>query len=245
MAAWIFIGGCYEERPLQGGGLGLGDNMGRGEIVHRIGAGLVGLAGCCFLAGCGAGGTAGFETPRPNTFSLSSLGNLVAFNTLFPSSTPLPQNDSPVECPTIEVLDGTASVRVYSGGDRSNDHVRYGFALGDIARECSKAGDMLVLKVGAEGRVLLGPSGSPGSFTVPLRIAVRNDVTQKVLTSQLNSIPASIGSGETQAAFTFVSEPFSVPLVRHPDEDYVILVGFDPNGRGVNPATNPRKPHKR
>ena len=218
--------------------------MGRGEIGRRVRAGAV-LVSCGLVAACGTAGTPGFEAPRDQGFSLSSLGNLVAFNTLFPSSAPLSQTEGPVECPTIEVLDGTASVRVYSGADQSNDHVRYAFSLGDIARECSRAGDQLVLKVGAEGRVLLGPTGAPGAFTVPLRIAVRNDNTQKVLTSNFTRIAASIAPGETQTAFSYVSEPFSVPLVPHPDEDYVILVGFDPNGKGVNPAKNPKKPHRR
>ena len=212
--------------------------MTRGEIGRRIGAGLAGLVGCAVLAGCG--GTQGFEAQREPTYSLSSLGsklgNLVAFNKLFPESAPLAQTEAPVECPTIEVQDGTASVRVYSG-EQTNDRVRYGFALGDIARECSRNGDLLTLKVGAEGRVLLGPTGAPGTFTVPLRVAVRNDATQKVVTSFMTRVTATVQSGETQAGFSYVSEPFTVPMVVHPDEDYVILVGFDPNGKDAAPKT--------
>ena len=214
------------------------------DKARRIGLAVVGLAGCAVLAGCGAAGTPGFEPENENVPTLSSkLANLVAFNKLFPTSAPLPQTEAPVECPTIEVLDGTSSVRTYAG-EHSNAGVRYQFSLGDIARECSKNGSNLVLKVGAEGRVLLGPAGSPGNFTVPIRVAVRNDATQKVVYSQLNRIAAGVPAGGTETAFTYVSEPFQVPIVAHPDEDYVILVGFDPSGTAV-PAERKTRRAKR
>ena len=204
-----------------------------GRRVRRLGWAVAGMSGCAALAGCGAGGTPGFEAPSQSgsALSLSSLGNLVAFNKLFPGSAPLPQTDVQVDCPTIEVQDGTASVRTYVG-EQTNGHVRYQFSLGDIARECSKNGSNLVLKVGAEGHVLLGPAGSPGSFTVPIRIAVRNDTTEKVVFSQLNRLAAAIPPGGSETAFTYVSDPFSVPFVAHPDADYTVLVGFDPSGKG-------------
>ena len=203
------------------------------DKARRIGLAVAGLAGCAVLAGCGAGGTPGFEPESQSGPTLTSkLANLVAFNKLFPTSAPLPQTEAPVDCPTIEVQDGTASVRTYVG-EQSNANVRYQFSLGDIARECTKSGSTLVLKVGAEGRVLLGPSGSPGSFTVPIRVAVRNDATQKVVYSQLNRVAAAVPAGGTETAFTYVSEPFAVPFVAHPDEDYTVLVGFDPSGAGL------------
>jgi hypothetical protein len=212
-----------------------------GSTARRLVWAVAGWAGCGLLAGCGAGGTPGFEAPSQGatSFSLASLGNIVAFNKMFPGSAPLPKTDVQIDCPTTEVQDGTASVRTYAG-DQTNANVRYQFSLGDTARECSKSGDNLVLKVGAEGRVLLGPAGSPGSFTVPIRIAVRNEATEKVVFSQLNRVAAAIPPGGTETAFTFVSEPFSVPFVAHPDADYTVLVGFDPSGAGAEPARKAR-----
>lgn len=217
-----------------------------GCMARRLARIAAGLAGCGILAGCGAGGTPGFEPPSQGagTYSLASLGNLVAFNKLFPGAAPLPQSDVQIECPTIEVQDGTASVRTYAG-EPTNANVRYQFSLGDVARECSKSGDNLVLKVGAEGRVLLGPTGSPGSFTVPIRIAVRNDATEKVVFSQLNRVGAAITPGTNETAFTFVSDPFSVPFVAHPDADYTVLVGFDPSGTGGAAPARKGRPVRR
>lgn len=198
------------------------------------------------LAACG--GTSGFEAQRESTSALGSighkLGNLVAFNSLFPASAPLPQTDVAVECPVIEVQDGTASTRVYSGGGQSNENVRYGFSLGDVARECSKVGDQLQLKVGIEGRVLIGPAGSPGTFSVPIRIAVRNDSSQKVLSSQLARVSATVGADQSQAGFSYVTEPFAVPFDPHPDENYTVLVGFDTSAKAAGEPT-PRRHRKR
>ncbi len=77
-------------------------------------------------------------------------------------------------CPVVEVREGAAAHRVYAGG-QSNANVRYQFSMGDIARECRVQGNQIVLKIGVEGRVLLGPAGSPGSFTVrfPSRSATK------------------------------------------------------------------------
>lgn len=196
------------------------------------------------LAGCG--GSSGFEAPRDDTSTLGSLGsklgNLVAFNTLFPGSAPLPQTEASVACPIVEVQDGTASARFYRGASQANSDVRYGFSLGDVARECSKVGDRLQIKVGVEGRVLVGPAGQPGTFTVPIRVAVRNDNTRQPVTSLLVRVSATVPLGGTQAGFSTVTEPFSVPFVPHPDDDYTILVGFD-SGRGAqaDPAARPRR----
>lgn len=220
------------------------------EVVvldRRVWAVAAALSCCGGLAGCG--GTTGFEAPRETTSTLSSLGtklgNLVAFNTLFPDSAPLPSTEATVSCPIIEVQDGTASARFYRGGGQANGDVRYAFSLGDVARECSIVGGQLQLKVGVEGRVLVGPAGTPGAFSVPLRIAVRNDNTQQAVSSQLARVGATVAPNETQAGFTYVTEPFTVPTVPHPDEDYTILVGFDASGKSADaPPAGKRKAKK-
>ena len=215
-------------------------------LARRVMPVVTGLLCCSVLAACG--GTNGFEAQRDSSSTLGQLGhklgNLVAFNSLFPASAPLPQTEATVECPVVEVQDGTASARYYSGAGQSNENVRYGFALGDIARECSKVGGQLQLKVGIEGRVLIGPAGAPGTFSVPVRIAVRNDSTQKVLTSQLARVSATVQSDQSQAGFTYVTEPFAVPFDPHPDENYTILVGFDTAAQSAA-GTAPRRARKR
>lgn len=213
----------------------------RGTARH----GVVGLAlvGASALSGCG--GTTGFAPAGESAGT--TLGNLVAFNSLHlgPVAKPKPE-EVKIDCPPIEVLDGTASARTYAGADQSNGQVKYQFSMGDIVRECSKAGDRLVLKVGVEGRALVGPAGGPGSFTAPVRIAVRNDDDRKVVTSKFYSVPVTIQPGESQAGFSVVSDPIEVPFIKaRADDDYTILVGFDAKGSATDPAAPGKARRKR
>ena len=104
-----------------------------------------------------------------------------------------------------------------------------------------EVGGRLQLKVGVAGRVLIGPAGEPGTFTISIRIAVRNDTTQTAVNSQLVRVSASVAPSDTQAAFSYVTEPVSVPMVAHPDEDYTILVGFDTSAKSTDKAPPRRR----
>ena len=219
-----------------GPGAGIAEGQ-RGTKMERVGvrAALLGLAGMA-LAGC-----AGTDKFIPSTESVSStFGNLLAFNTTKPGSVPAAAHpgEDPLQCPTIEVLDGTSSYRTFAGADQTNENVRYQFSMGDIARDCTRSGNEILLKVGAEGRVLLGPAGSPGSFKVPVRIAVRRDSDQKPAAAKLYQVPTTIAPGETAGSFTIVSDPIAVPFLHaHADDDYTILVGFDAAGKADTVAS--------
>ncbi len=117
--------------------------------------------------------------------------------------------------------------------------------MGDVARDCTRSGNDILMKVGVEGRVLLGPAGSPGSFTVPVRIAVRRDSDQKPAAAKLYQVPATIAAGETAGSFTLVTDPIAVPfLTTHADDDYTILVGFDSATKpAAEAAARIRRPH--
>ena len=170
-------------------------------------------AAALLLAGCNSAG--------------SKIGNLIAFN----SPTPPPVMDmSPVdkvECPFIDVPEGGAAVRLMSGSE-----VRHQYSLGDMSRECTVANKQIGIKVGVSGRVLAGRAGGSGKFTVPVRVGIRRESDQKVLTSKLYQIPATIPQGQLQTTFAFVADPLYVPYTREQaNEDYMVVVGFDQGGR--------------
>jgi hypothetical protein len=178
----------------------------------------------------------------PSASLSDTAGNLLAFNRTSapPMPPPPPERAVEVDCPTIEVQDGTASLRTYSGGE-SNGNVRYQYSLGDTARECKVIGNQISIKVGVEGRVLIGPMGSPGSFSAPVRIAIKHESEGKAIVSKLYHVPVTVPAGAAEAPFSFVSEPLLVPMVEvRADEDYTILVGFDGNG-GVEATPVRRK----
>ena len=171
----------------------------------------------------------------------TKLGNMLAFNKPDAPAVP-PKPRERVDCPEIVVLDGTAAQRSYTGA-ASNDTLRYQFSLGDVARECSVQNGQITLKIGAEGKVLLGPAGSPGNFNAPFRIAVVRESDQSPIISKLYTISANIPAGQTQGSFALVSEPLLVPFTQeHAGEDYTIKVGFDEGGgKSDHPARNKHK----
>ena len=159
--------------------------------------------------------------------------------------TPPPPAESPSGCPTIGILDGTQSQRVMAAGGTDNQGVRYQYSLFNVGRECSMAGGRVALKVGADGRVLLGPAGAPGHFDIPIRVVVYNELTQKPIESKLYRVSASVPAGQSGAPFQFVSDSLVVPLAAGGSgRDYSIKVGFDAKGTdAARPAKAGR--HKR
>lgn len=133
-----------------------------------------------------------------------------------------------VSCPEIVILEGTAVARLHAGSPPSSGNLRVQYSIDDTARECSIRDDKLVLKIGIAGKVLLGPVGSPGSFTVPVRVAVVRTSDQSPVVSKLYRAAATIAAKQTEESFTIISEPISVPFVHdHAEEDYSIKVGID------------------
>jgi hypothetical protein len=163
-----------------------------------------------------------------------TFGNLLAFNStkapapVQPGATAPPQN---LICPSIEVKEGGAAQRVYAGGQDSRN-VRYQFSLGELARECRVVGNQLILKVGVEGKVLLGPAGAPSSFTVPITVAVKKDGADKPVTLRSYKANASIAAGQSQSSFAVVTEEIAVPFINEAaNEDYEIVVSIDGGAR--------------
>ena len=190
------------------------------------------------LVGCG-GHLGTFDTPETGG---SKLANLLGFK----------NNDAPaapgaevrhIFCPEVVVLEGTAASQAYAGTPPSSANLRYQYALDDTARECTLEGDQLAIKIGVAGKVLLGPAGSPSSFSVPVRMAVLREHDNQPIVSKLYRAAVTVAAGETRADFTIVSEPLQVPFIQdHAEDDYTIKVGIDEGasadkstGKGAKP----------
>ena len=141
--------------------------------------------------------------------------------------------EAPSGCPTIEILDGTEVSRVMAPGATGNGGLRYQYSLHDVGRECTISGGHVAVKVGANGRVLLGPVGAAGHFDVPLRVVIFSDADQKPVLSKLFRVPATIASGQASVPVAFVSEMIDVPVAAgRTAADYSIKVGIDA-GKGA------------
>ncbi|MBL8589687.1 MAG: hypothetical protein JNK46_14245 [Methylobacteriaceae bacterium] len=173
------------------------------------------------LAGCGGGAptTAGGGAS-------STLATLIAFNT--PSAPPAPAAVDPnarkiISCPEVEVLDGGGALRV--GGPGAG--VRHQFSMGEVVRECQLQGGQIAIRVGLDGNLLIGPAGGPGSFSAPVRIAIRRESDQAIVASRVHRVAATVPSGGAQAPFQLIAEPLTVPFVsEEAGTDYSVLVQF-------------------
>lgn len=175
----------------------------------------------------------------PGSDPADTIGNVFAFN-----STRAPQqpaqaapstSTTEVICPIVDIKEGGAAHRVYSGRGTSNNDVRYQFSIGQTARECSVQNGQIAMRVGVEGKVLLGPAGGSSSFNVPVSIAVRDEASQQMLSEKTYQVAVTIPSGQPHATFSVVSETIFVPLKRREaNEDYLIIVGFETAKAGPN-----------
>ncbi|GAB4069990.1 hypothetical protein GCM10028812_36150 [Ancylobacter sonchi] len=136
-------------------------------------------------------------------------------------------NPDDYSCPGVQVRGGAASWQVTDSGAEGG--VRYQANLGAFSRECHFARPDMNMRVGIQGRVLLGAKGGPGKVTVPLRLAVVEEgPTPKPVWTKLYAVPVEIGQGVMQVDFGLVADDVTFPLPT-PEalERYVVYVGFD------------------
>lgn len=173
------------------------------------------------LAGCSAG-----SLTTTDDGASATLANLLAFNS--PTAPPARAAVDPnarrlLSCPEVEVLDGGSALRVGGPGAA----VRHQFSMGEVARECQLQGDQIAIRVGLDGNLLIGPAGGAGSFSAPVRIAIRRESDQTIVASRVHRVAATVPPGGAQAPFQLIAEPLSVPFVSETaGDDYSVLVQF-------------------
>lgn len=154
---------------------------------------------------------------------------------------PNPSVSADDDCPGATIRQGAGAWAQNAGPGATN--VRYQASIVQIARECALLGDTMTIKVGVEGRVLVGPKGGPGNVTVPLRIALVQEGPQpRPIISKFYAVNVNVPQGATQQSFTQVDDDLTFPLPADKNlERYIIYVGFDPQG-AVPPAKTKAKP---
>jgi len=102
------------------------------------------------------------------------------------------------------------------------------------------------VKVGVQGRVIIGPMGGPGKVDVPLRYAVvREGPEPKTVVTKFKRIPVVIAPEQTHVQFVDIEEGLNFPLPSSSElSAYVIYVGFDEVGdrNEKRPAKSTKKP---
>lgn len=143
-----------------------------------------------------------------------------------------------INCPTVDVREGGAALRV---GGPDNASVRYQFNIGDTARQCDPAGPgQASIKIGVAGDLVIGQAGSAGTFSAPVNITITQDADKKAVFSKTYNVQVTSTSGSL-GQFRVVTDPIVVPMPTLQLADvYTITVGFG-SGGGEDRA----KPHRR
>lgn len=164
--------------------------------------------------------------------------------------------DDDVECPSVTVRTGASTLTITGKSADSADPsalaLRYQGSVVRTARECKVSGGTITMKVGIDGRIILGPAGGPGVVDVPLRLAVVHEGPQaKAIASRLVHVPVTVAEGAPYANFEHVEQDITFPLPRPIGaiDDYVVYVGFDPSqsatAKESRPKAKPRAAPKR
>jgi len=203
-------------------------------FFHRTGGhGRAGVAASVALA-LFAGGCAGGSSDPPAATDTGRNYSASFVDIFTGSSAKSPQTvtgaASDVFCPTIEVRQGASTLTIGPPGSAMS--VRYQGEFVREARECSSVGGNMVMRIGVQGRVIVGPAGGPGQVDVPLRFAVVQDTPggMRPIVTKLVHIPVTLAPGAGNAMFTYIEDGLSFPLPAPTSllDEYTAYVGFDP-----------------
>jgi len=190
-------------------------------------------------------------TPAPASSNASFASRVKAFfsgdsGNLNSPAPQLAAGTAEIECPGVEYRQGAATLAVNNpGAENTALSLRYQASFTQTARECNLGGNSLTIKVGVQGRVVVGPAGGPGSINIPLRYAlVREGAEPKTLWTKLFMVPVAIPQNQLNLPWLHIEEEMTVPRPSGDEiETYVIYIGFDPEGVGAakpKPAAKPR-----
>jgi hypothetical protein len=146
------------------------------------------------------------------------------------------------DCPLLDIREGASTLMVQGPGEPNPLSLRYQASFVRAARECIVKGKDVTIKVGVQGRVILGPAGGAGQLTIPLRYAlVHEELGQtRMIWSKLYVLPVTIQGQQPNVPFEHVEDDMTVPIPKASElENYIVYIGFDPNGL---PQEHPKKP---
>jgi hypothetical protein len=149
-----------------------------------------------------------------------------------------------VECPFLDIRQGASTLTFPppppDGGNEAMT-LKYQGVFVRAARDCAVVNGQMVMRVGVQGRIIVGPAGGPGQIDVPLRIAVVSApiTAPKTILTRLIRIPVMIGANDANVDFTHIEEGLSFPMPSSSADPYLVYIGFDPLAAAVQDSKKP------
>lgn len=140
-------------------------------------------------------------------------------------------------CPPVSPNAAAREIAVHEKGAPVPDMmtVAYRGEITRTARECQIGGAATTVRYGFAGRVLLGPKGTPGSYTLPVVVEIR-DPSKAVVKSEAIKVAVAVPAGGTAGFFSVVRDTSFAVAAGYAPRNYTIQVGL-----GVTQPAPPRK----
>ena len=219
----------------------------RARIMRAAAASMAAIvaAGCTtgsFMSSKSAGTTSSGAVPFGDRISVLFGGSPPPQSTSPGPATPTTED---FDCPRIDIRQGASTLLINAAANDPNAlGLRYQGTFVRAARECRVSGSNVTIKVGVQGRVILGPAGGPGQISIPLRYALVSEslTDMKPLWSKLYVIPVTIPPQPPNVSFTNIVEDLTVPIPQPSElENWVIYIGFDPSGAELEQKRRPAR----
>jgi hypothetical protein len=202
------------------------------------------LLAALLAAGCSGGSTGsqgGSSRSLSDVFGSSSGSSFAQAGTSGAGNST--EFDS-ADCPPVDIRHGASTFSVNTAAKNPAEAVlRYQGSFAQTARSCSRAGPTMTIKVGVQGRIILGAGGGPGQVDVPIRFAlIEEGIKPKTVWTKFYQVPVFIADGQSSVLFTHIEDDLTVPM---PDkttlDSYVIYIGFDPMSAAQKPKAPPAR----
>lgn len=134
-------------------------------------------------------------------------------------------------CPTVTIREGTAVLTNYAkSADKTPENLVYQASIADETRSCQPGDGTLTMNVAIAGKIVPGAKFSPGTITVPIRVAViqGTDVLYSKLHKQ--AVSATDSSAATQFLFNDPNVTFPKPTA----QNIQVFIGFDEGPESTN-----------
>ena len=194
------------------------------------------------LAGCSTDATTGSTGGSSRSLSEIFSSKPVSYAQAGTPATAGATEFDPTDCPPVDIRQGASTFSVNTAAKNPAESVlRYQGSFAQTARSCSRSGTTMTIKLGVQGRIILGPGGGPGQVDVPVRFAlVEEGVQPKTIWTKFYRVPVVIGEGQPSISFTHIEDDLTVPMPGKDSlEAYVLYIGFDPMGLTQKPKATP------
>jgi hypothetical protein len=198
------------------------------------------------LAGCGGGSM--FGGGSPSSGGGSSMTD--RFTQLFSGKSSevgaaqsSQADENNLTCPSVSIRPGASTYAVGAAGKPAvGNDLSYQATITRTARSCDLVAGQISVKIGIQGRVIVGPAGSPESVTVPLRVAVvQEGVSPKTVATKVFQTNVQMGSVDS-VPFSLVGEDLVYPApTGDAGDSYVFYIGFDPQALKPEPRARGKK----